>query len=266
MFVLSKLLGYVTDPATVFLLLVIAGWLLTLSRRWLRAGRTVLGVTLLTVVVLSVVPVERWAMTRLEGRFSAPDPLPDRVDGIIVLGGAISPALSAARGQVAVGSAVTRMTALFPLARRYPEARLMFSGGSGNAFDQTLREADYAEIFYRDLGFDTGRIVFERDSRNTRENATRAKEIMQPKPGETWLLITSAGHMPRAVGCFRAVDWPVIPIPVDYNTTGRPGPWWSELRFSPQKGISGLGPLIHEGLGLVIYRLMGWTDALLPQP
>ncbi|CUW40270.1 conserved protein of unknown function(containing Rossmann-like alpha/beta/alpha sandwich fold domain.76-217) [Magnetospirillum sp. XM-1] len=266
MFLLSKLLGFVTDPPTIFLLLLLAGWLLSLSRRWLRLGRTVLGVTLLSILTLSVVPAEQWVMTWMEDRFRAPDPLPDKVDGIIVLGGAINPALSAARGQVSTGSAVTRMTELIPLARRYPEARVIFSGGSGSAFDQTHREADYAEIFYRDIGIDTGRIVFERESRNTRENATLSKQAMDPKPGQTWLLITSAGHMPRAVGCFRAVGWPVVPFPVDYHTSGLSQPWWAELRFSPYSGITGLGPLIHEGLGLVMYRLMGWTDALLPKP
>jgi uncharacterized SAM-binding protein YcdF (DUF218 family) len=266
MFLLSKLLGFATDPATIFLLLIIAGWLLSLSRRWLRTGRITLSCTVLTVLALSVVPVEQWAMTWMEDRFTAPDPLPDKVDGIIVLGGAISPSMSAARGQVIIGSAVTRMTALVPLAGRYPEARLIFSGGSGSAFDQEHREADYAEIFYKDIGFDTRRITFERNARNTRENATLSKEAMQPKPDEIWLLITSAGHMPRAVGCFRAVGWKVIPIPVDYHTSGLSRPWWTELRFNPAKGISGLGPLIHEGLGLLIYRLMGWTDALLPKP
>lgn len=266
MFQLSKLLGFVTDPPTIFLLLLLAGWLLSLSRRWRRVGRTILGVTLLTVTFLSVVPVEQWASTWMEDRFKAPASLPDKVDGIIVLGGAISPALSAARGQVTIGSTVTRMTALIPLARRYPEARLVFSGGSGSPFSQEHREADYARIFYQEIGFDADRIVFERDSRNTRENATLSKQAMNPQPGETWLLITSAGHMPRAVGCFRAVGWPVIPIPVDYRTTGLSQPWWKELRFSPYAGITGLGPLIHEGLGLAMYRLMGWTDALLPKP
>lgn len=266
MFLLSKLLGFVTDPAMVFMLLILSGWLLVLSRRWLSLGRKILSITLLVLVFTSVFPVEKWALAWLEDRFQAPDPLPEKVDGIIVLGGAISPEQSAARGQVSVGSAVTRMTAMIPLARRYPEARVVFTGGSGNAFDQEHREADYAEMFYRDIGFDTGRVVFERNSRNTRENATLSKELMQPRPGETWLLITSAWHMPRAVGCFRAVGWQVAAIPVDYQTSGISQPWWSELRFSPQKGIFGLGPLIHEALGLVIYRLMGWTDALLPQP
>jgi uncharacterized SAM-binding protein YcdF (DUF218 family) len=266
MFLLSKLLGFVTDPATIFWLLLLLGWLLCLMRRWLSLGRKILGLTLLTVSILAVVPVELWLMTWMEERFTAPDPLPERVDGIIVLGGAINPAMSAARGQVSIGSAVTRMTSLIPLAGRYPEARLIFSGGSGSAFDQEHREADYAKIFYREIGFDTSRITFERESRNTRENATLSKAAMNPKPGETWLLITSAGHMPRAVGCFRAVGWPVIPIPVDYHTSGLALPWWTDLRFSPGKGISGLAPLIHEGLGLVMYRLMGWTDELLPKP
>jgi uncharacterized SAM-binding protein YcdF (DUF218 family) len=266
MFLLSKLLGFLTDPATVVLMLILVGWLLTLSSRWLALGRKVLGFTILWVMILAVVPVERWAQTWLEERFKPPLSLPDKVDGIIVLGGAISPYLSEARGQVSVGGGATRMTALIPLARRYREAKLVFTGGSGDALRQQHREADYARAFYRDIGFDADRIIYERNSRNTRENATLSKDLAQPKPGETWLLITSAGHMPRSVGCFRAVGWPVVPFPVDYHTTGLSEPWWAQLRFSPPQGISGLGPLIHEGLGLVMYRLMGWTDALIPAP
>jgi uncharacterized SAM-binding protein YcdF (DUF218 family) len=266
MFLFSKLFGLATDPPTIILGLLLLGWLLALTRRWRRRGLRILGGTLCVLVVLAVVPVDRRAFGWLEDRFPPPSPMPEHVDGIIVLGGAISMEVSAARGQVSVGSAITRLTSLVPLARRYPEARLVFTAGSGNPFDQRLKEATYARQFYDDIGFDSSRIVFEDQSRNTHENATLTKALIQPKPGETWLLITSANHMPRAVGCFRAAGWPVLAYPVDYSTDGNAGPWWRQLRFSANKGFSGLTTLLHEGLGLVSYRLLGWTDAIFPQP
>jgi uncharacterized SAM-binding protein YcdF (DUF218 family) len=264
-FVLSKLAGALTEPVTLFALLMAASWLLMLSRRFVRLGRRLMGGVLAIVLVMAVVPVESMVMTALENRFPQPD-LPDRVDGIIVLGGGINPVISAARGQVSLNSAATRLTALVPLARRYPEARMIFTGGSGTLLSQEVKEAVHAKEFYRQIGFDPERIVFEDQSRNTRENALFSKDIMTPEPGETWLLVTSAFHMPRAVGCFRAIGWPVIAYPVDYGTTGRDGLGWADLRFNAAAGLGGLRTALHELVGLLAYRLLGWTGAIVPAP
>ncbi len=265
MFVLSKLVGVVTEPLTLFYLVMVFGFVLTLSRRRRGLGRRILAVTLGLVAIPAVLPLERWFMVALENRFPPPV-LPEHLDGIIVLGGGVNPGISAARGQVTLNSAGTRMTVMVPLAHSHPEARLIFTGGSGSVLEQQFKEATYVKDFYRQIGFDADQIVFEDQSRNTRENAMFSKELMAPKPGETWLLITSAFHMPRAVGCFRAVGWPVIAYPTDYTTTGRNGWEWSDLRFSPGTGLSGLRTIVHETVGLISYRLLGWTDALLPAP
>lgn len=266
MFLLSKLVGLLTDPTFIVLVLLTLGVAMTFSRRRRRAGQRVLGWTLGIVLFLSIVPLDVWLTTRLENRFPRPAELPDKVDGIIILGGAVNPAVSAARGMPTVNNAATRLTALIPLAARHPDARIVFTGGAGNPFDQEKKEADYATDFYREIGFDPRRVVFERESRNTRENADLSKALMRPGEGETWLLITSAGHMPRAVGCFRAAGWPVVAYPVDYTTTGLDAPWWTELRFSPTRGFVGLNTLVHEWVGLLSYRLAGWTDELYPGP
>ena len=265
-FVLSKLVGVLAEPVTLFYLVMVLGFLLTLSRRRLVLGRRILAVTLGLVAIPAVLPLEHGFMVALENRFPPPASLPEHIDGIIVLGGGVNPGVSAARGQVTLNGAAVRMTALIPLANRHPEARLIFTGGSGAVLEQQFKEAPYVKQFYEEIGFPTDRIVFEDQSRNTRENALLSKEIMAPKPGETWLLITSACHMPRAVGCFRAVGWPVIAYPTDYTTTGRNRWDWSDLRFNPGGGLGGLRVMMHEALGLISYRMLGWTDALLPAP
>jgi uncharacterized SAM-binding protein YcdF (DUF218 family) len=264
MFVLAKVLGTVTEPLNLMLLLMAAGCLL-LFTRWARQGRKVVLITVVVSTVLSVVPLGRLAVNALENRFPPLTVLPDHVDGIIVLGGAISPVISAARGQVSLNGAAERVTALVPLARYYPQARLIYTGGSGTVLDQDFKEGAYVPQFYREIGFDADRVVIERQSRNTRENALYSRDLMQPKPGETWLLITSAFHMPRSVGAFRAVGWPVVAYPVDYETTPTLA-LASSLHFSVGEGVGGLGTFIHEALGLAAYRLRGWTDSLLPGP
>ena len=266
MFVLSKIVGALSEPVTLFVLVMAAGTTLSFSRRWAGWGRRILAVTLILSAIPSVLPLERWFIAGLENRFPVPSSMPDHVDGIIILGGAVEPVVSAARGQVALNSAVSRLTALIPLAQRYPDARVVFTGGSGSLLDQEFKEATYVKAFYQQINFDSGRIVFEDQSRNTRENAVFSKRLMAPKPGETWLLVTSAFHMPRAVGCFRAVDWPVTAYPVDYMTTGRTGWAWSDLRFSPARGLGGLTIIWHEMLGLVSYRILGWTTSVFPSP
>lgn len=266
MFILSKAVGILSDPFTLFYLVVVSGCLLLRFRRTRGAGRTVLGFALTVVALLALVPFEKPLVTWLEDRFPPPGEMPAHVDGIIILGGGLNPILSAARAMPSLNSAAARMTAAIPLAQRYPDARIIFTGGSGAALEQRFKEARYVADFYREIGFDPGRIVFEDQSRNTRENALLSKQIMAPRPGETWLLITSAFHMPRSVACFRAVGWPVTAYPVDYHTTGESGLDWSDLRFSVAAGLGGLSLILHEAMGLIGYWLAGWTGSILPDP
>jgi uncharacterized SAM-binding protein YcdF (DUF218 family) len=106
-------------------------------------------------------------------------------------------------------------------------------------------------------------VVLEEQSRSTHENAVYAKEMIRPTSGEKWVLVTSAYHMPRAVAAFQAVDWPVIPYPLDYRIDPETG-----LRpdFSLLDGLSASTLAGKEWAGLVGYRVMGWTRELFPAP
>jgi len=126
-----------------------------------------------------------------------------------------------------------------------------------------LSEANFLYPLLDYFGIPRERVMLESRSRNTEENAVFSKELVQPKPGERWLLVTSAQHMPRAVGCFRRVGFAVEAYPVAWHTGKRVG-------LSPADVVShGLGQLdsaVHEWLGLVVYRLTGRTSELLPGP
>lgn len=260
-FVLSKVLWELADFEGVILAALVAGvgllWL-----RWHRAARWLLTLTALATFVLSVLPVGYWLLAELENRFPAMGEMPERIDGIIVLGGAISPGLSRARGQPQVGGDAERLFAAIELANRYPKARVLFTGGSASLTNQALKEAPVAAQILHGLGLAPERLTLEARSRNTYENAIYSYEIAKPQAAETWLLVTSARHMPRAMGTFRAAGWPVTAYPAGYHTD----PDWHTRLDWGFAGLSRLRTALKEWLGLVVYRLLGRCDSLFPGP
>lgn len=262
MFVLSKVFWLIVDPANLILFALIAGVILIYTP-WRRAGRRILVATTAVLVVLSLFPAGRYILEPLENRFPADPPLPGHVDGIVVLGGTLNPFITAARGQPALSSGAERITEFMQLAQHYPNAKLVFTGGSGSVLYPEMKESVVAKKFFDRMGFGNGRILYESDSRNTHENAVFTRELVKPAPGETWILVTSAAHMPRSVGCFRRAGWSVVPFPVDFETEGT-GEF--EIKFSALSGLGNLNKALREWIGLVAYRILDRTDALFPGP
>ncbi|MCZ7596337.1 MAG: YdcF family protein [Hyphomicrobium sp.] len=116
----------------------------------------------------------------------------------------------------------------------------------------------------RDLGVDDTHLLLDRRARNTSENALFAKQLADPRPGERWLLVTSAWHMPRAMGLFRKAGFNVEAWPSDYRTAGPADAWL--LFDSPAEGLRRLDFAVKEWLGLLLNRVSGRSDALLPAP
>jgi uncharacterized SAM-binding protein YcdF (DUF218 family) len=260
-FIASKLFWWAANPGNVLLALLCLGVLaLLLGRR--RLGLALVSTVTALCLAVTLLPVGAWLLLPLENRFPPPASLPAQIDGIVVLGGSIDPILSAARGQPILTDSAERLFAFVALARRHPEAKLLFTGGSAALVDNAEREADVARTVLAGLGLDVERMRFERDSRNTYENALFSKRLVEPQPGERWVLITSAYHMPRAVGCFRAQGWSVIPDPVDYGTAPADNP----PTFSLLGGLDDIHWALREWIGLAFYRLAGRTDRLFPGP
>ncbi len=261
-FILSKLLWLAVNPGNLLLILLSAGVFMLFLRRKAAWGRRLVALAALLLVLLSILPLGQWLFVSLENRFPTPS-YPERVDGIVVLGGFVDTVMSHKSGRIEVGGSVERLFALIELAKRYPDARLVFSGGSGSVLHPEAREAPLVENLLKELGFPTERVVFEDRSRNTVENALFSKELAKPQAGESWLLVTSAAHMPRAVGCFRRQNWPVLAWPVDHVSDGTMA---LDLDFNLAGRAGLLGAAIHEWLGLVSYYLMDRTDSLFPAP
>jgi uncharacterized SAM-binding protein YcdF (DUF218 family) len=261
---LSKAFWLVVQPGNLLVLLAVLGALL-LFTRWRRFGRGLVLLAALLLVVVAVLPGGEWLLAPLENRFPPLTQMPDHVDGIIMLGGAASTLLTAERRQPIVNDHAERFIAFADLARRYPQAKLVFTGGGLSLDGGRFREADAAREVLQWMGMDTGRVIFERESRNTFENVADSKALVHPAPGETWILITSAFHMPRSVGLFRAQGWPVIPDPVDYQTgTGQYGAAGFGIDLAGHLDLLSLA--VKEWIGLLVNRVMGHSDSFLPGP
>ena len=262
-FILSKLLGVLVDPTT-FLLLVAALGLLLGVTRYARAGRRLSIGAAIVFALVCFSPLSAMLLRPLEDRFPQPPadmPVPA---GIIVLGGALDEGLTAARGQPSLNEAAGRLTAGVALAMRYPLAQLVFTGGTADIAQHAPDEARGVRMLWLALGVAEARMTFEDRSRNTFENAVFTKALVAPKPGETWLLVTSAAHMPRSVGIFREAGWPVTAYPVDYRTAGTAYDWRPTTH--PVDAQRRLQVALHEWVGLLAYRLTGKSAALFPAP
>jgi uncharacterized SAM-binding protein YcdF (DUF218 family) len=233
----SKVFWLIAAPTNALVLIsaIAAFWaVLRRSNRvaWLAAAVAcglVIG-TFTPIGVALIVPLEyRFAFSRSDSQ--APP------DGIILLGG--------------VG--FEGIWTLAALSENYPKARLIFSGFGPAQFK-----------LFAQLGSDPARVVYiEPRPRTTSEDAFYAAALLKPKPSERWVLVTSASHMPRAVGCFRTAGFEVEPASVEF-TTDRGHPFTG---FTPGSGaLSQLDTAAKEWIGLIAYRLMGKTDALFPAP
>ena len=260
LFTLSKVVWTLLDPQVVLFALLVAGALL-LWTPWGRLGRAFASLAAIIAVLVGMTPVSEWLLVPLENRFPAIEP-PPRIDGAIALGGGINTTLSQLRGRPMLNDPAERVTTLLWLQRLYPKAKFVYASG-GAPFGASFKEADAARQLLAELGADTDRMIFERESRSTRENALFARELVQPRPGEVWLLVTSAYHMPRAVAVFRKIGWDVVPFPVDYVTDGEPG---FTIRLHFGDGLTGTSVALKEWTGMLAYRLFGWTDEIFPRP
>lgn len=263
-FTLSKLFWFIAAPSNALVLLAaLALVLLLLGGR--RAGWALMTLAVAGLLVFGFSPLANHILSPLEERFPQFHDDGQPVTGVLLLGGAELPDIGLARGQPAFSEAGERVLAFADLARRYPEARLAFIGGSGALFPEGEgREAQMMRQSLTVLGIDPRRVEFEERSRNTAENAAFAKALLKPQPGQRWLLVTSAYHMPRAMGCFRAVDFPVVAYPADFRTVG---PHALDEPFSrAASGLDFTDVSVKEWVGLLAYYLSGKTRTLFPAP
>lgn len=267
-FYLAKAVWFLLQPSTLFALLIGYGAILIWTG-WARWGRRFVSVGAALLLLAGLSPLGNALILPLEDRFPRADlDAPPPPTGFIVLGGAEDRLVEVARHAPAVNEAGERLLETVVLARKFPEAKIAFSGGDAGVLYKADAEAVGAAALLKEMGVASDRLILEAGSRDTYENAVYLKAELDKLgllgPDRRWVLITSAFHMPRSMGAFRQAGFTVEPWPVDYRTRGaadltRPFDKVSE-------GLRRVDMAVHEWVGLFAYRLAGRSPELFPGP
>lgn len=255
-FYLSKIFWILAQPDHFLLLLLLLG-LLQIRR---RVGKLLVTLVLVSFISVAMFPMGNLLLQPLESQFPQPQ-LPTQINGVIVLGGGEDAELTALHGQASFGDGAERLMVVPELLHRYPNAKVIFTGGSGSVLRPDYRGGDVAHKWLAAQGIEE-QVIIERDSRNTFQNALLTRELLREMnlPEENWLLVTSAFHMPRSMGVFRHAGLEPIAYPVDYRA--------AENRFRPNltRNMQELNTAVREWIGLYVYYFTGKTPVLLPAP
>jgi uncharacterized SAM-binding protein YcdF (DUF218 family) len=261
-FYASKIFWFLIQPLNLALFLlgfaVLVGWF-----GWRKTRGFFAFISFLVLAVSAWTSVGALLLNPLEERFPRPE-TPGKVAGIIVLGGGLEGAINLARGGYDINSGGDRYLEAAVLAHRYPNAKIVVSGGIGTLLLEGEGDADTAAKLFAALGIPANRLILEGTSRTTFENVENIRKLVTPGPDETWLLVTSAFHMPRSMGLFRKAAIPVEPWPVDYRTSGREG--IGLMRDNPLDSLATTTLAIREWCGLIAYKFVGRIDSVFPGP
>ena len=245
---ISKIFWALAQPLMAFTLLFA---LSVLFYRYAWA-KCLLRITAVLFVICGVLPIGPLIVRALEIRAEIPQKLPEHIDGIIVLGGAVNAESSHQRGQVQANEWSERIFEMMRLSRTYPQAKVIYSGGAGNWHGEKIEEAAIVQKLLKDMGFHTKNFIFENKSRTTFENVEVSRNLVHPQAGENWLLITSAFHVPRAAAVFKKQGWDVIAYPSGFIENG-PIEAWQFLDVSGNYWK--LNVATKEILGIIAYKL-----------
>lgn len=259
-FTASKIFWSLIQPLNALCFLAIIGFLIRFKRN--LAGQKIMNAALIMIVAIGVLPIGPALITFLERQYPTPASLPERIDGIIVLGGAFEARLSETTGHIVANDQIERMLCFVDLAKQHPSAKLVFSGGTGDMLYPDAKESVAAKKFFNLAGLNDKAILYESKSRNTYENVLYSMQMLDPSNAENWVVITSAFHMPRSMGIFTHFGWKVIPYQCDPKTDGR----YTFLKTLPN--ISGnlylLNVSLKEIIGSIVYYITDKSAFILP--
>ena len=262
-YILSKIIWFFFQPSTFLVLLGCCGIVLLLTR-WKKWGLRFMILSFAGLLIAGLSPLGQILILPLEERFPVPAANAPAPDGIIILGGSVDTHVSSARGVVALNEAGERLMHMIALARRYPEAKIVFTGGGGGHRTGDMNESEVTRRFMELIGFPAERVLLEDQSLNTWQNAKYTLKLVDPKPGERWFLVTSAAHIPRAMGCFRKVGFQVVAYPVDFRTQGYQD-YLTPFK-SVSEGLRRIDAAFREWVGLTVYWLTGRSSSFFPAP
>jgi len=255
-FYLSKILWLILSPFNIFIFIT----LLSIFLYFIKLRRLSLIIFLINFVFIALIsffPIGSYLIYNIEKEYHSNIKPPEKIDGILILGGATIPQLYNEYNQISLNGSSERLVESVFIIKKFDKAKVIFSGGSGIINRPDLGHSQVAKSFYEKIGIEIEKIIFEEESRNTYENIIYSKKIANPKINENWLLITSASHMKRALLIADKSNWKLIPYAVDFKNI-------KNFKLIPNlkllKNLNSFHQGSHEWLGLVSYYLMGRTD------
>ena len=257
-FYLSKFLWLIFNPFNLIIIIIIIGYFFNLFNYKILSKSLYIFVSFI-FFISAILPTGSYLNYLLEKDFHSKNYLPEKIDGILILSGATNPYLTKEHNQINFNGSVERLTESISLIKKYPNAKIIFSGGSGSLKYPDLDHASVAKNFFSNMGVDSSKIYYEKKSHNTYENILFSKRIALPKINEKWLLVTSAFHLKRSLGVSEKLEWTFIPYAVDFKKT---------KKFSWKPSFNLLSNLLefqqasHEWVGLLAYYLMGRSDRI----
>ncbi|XAT61171.1 YdcF family protein [Rhodobacteraceae bacterium Araon29] len=258
-FVVSKLVWFAFRPENFLLVVLLIGLFLIRGKHSL-IGKLCLRAVLVMSILIGTFPVGELLLRPLEARFQS-NPNLDNIAGIIVLGGAEREEVSKFWGIPSINEAGDRFLAGIILAKRFPGAKILFTGGSGKIASELDGNADVAKAIFVSSGIDENRLLLEGRARNTAENAKYSLALLDGKNVGNWVLVTSAFHLPRSIGVFCKNGWTSLtPYPVDHRTAG----YKFRIGWDFADNLNELNFATKEWLGLLAYRITGRTNSIFP--
>jgi uncharacterized SAM-binding protein YcdF (DUF218 family) len=249
---LSKILDWLLSPLS-WALVLLVGSMLARARPRRSLTLAILGLGVLAL--FSLEPVATVLGRYAEGGARATYQ-PDVVyDAVVVLGGMVDAGATRASGESELDVHAERVLRGFEVVRAGRARSILLSGGLVSPQPGDLPEADALAARLARWGIPPSQIVTEAGSRNTRENALESARIAAAHGWRRLLLVTSAQHMPRALGCFRAVGLEPDTLPVDWRTGDGKGMSWLPRAYALSRSVD----VLRELAGRLVYRLAGYT-------
>jgi uncharacterized SAM-binding protein YcdF (DUF218 family) len=254
-FVLSKLLLLVFSPGLWLLALLVAALVARPAgrwrSRWLWAAAVLLLVSGNNALVNSATLA--WELPAMPLRAVAP------ADAAVLLTG-VTLGNKSPHDRVYLGRGADRFTNALWLYRAGRVRRIIISGGSGALQPAPGRPSEARQLatLLRLAAVPPSAVLLEERSRNTRENALYTKQLLRQHPDiQSLVLVTSAFHERRALGCFARVGLHPVPFPAGFRSTDPS--WGVEFWLLPSlDALSRWSSLLHEMTGYLVYKVQGY--------
>ncbi len=211
-------------------------------------------VLIVYIFIIAIFPTGVLMLHSLESKYADLNSELVEIDGILVLSGMENIEMTEEYGQFYLGSSGSRIIESLRLQKKFPNAKLIFSGGSGDHYSKNVTSL-ISKQFYNEFSIDPNKIIFESQSKNTYENIINSQKLVNPSGNEKWILLTSAFHMHRSTNTAAKLGWELIPYPVDFKLSKD---LIQEIKkFNLLNNIKYFQIASHEMLGILVYKATG---------